>query len=69
MTKREDYFRIERAYLVHLGQVDEKLTDYRRADRAATEKTKRIEEEFADEWDRCTNALTCRAPTQPTQIQ
>jgi hypothetical protein len=63
MRYRSDFFRIEREYLSGMGRADEKLSEYQRKDRSATARNKRLNEEFADEFDRCVRVdVACPEP-------
>src|SRR4051812_32296236 len=54
LVKRDELFKAERAYLASYGQATSELRKYQRAQRSFEAENKRIEEEFADEFDQCT---------------
>jgi hypothetical protein len=68
MAFRDEFYKAERAYLQPLEQANGELHRYQRKDRSYTAETKRIEEEFADEFDACLRfaAVPCPEPTYPT---
>jgi hypothetical protein len=70
MRNRDQLFQLERTYLTAYGRAQEKIADYRRKDREVRDETKRIEEEFADEFDACLRfaAVSCPNPTYPDPV-
>jgi hypothetical protein len=67
MELRDEFYKAERAYLQALGSATTALKTYRRQDREFRATTKRIEEEFADEFDECFRfaAVPCPEPDYP----
>jgi hypothetical protein len=67
MRDRDRLFQLERAYLASYADAQEKVADYRRDDREFKAESKRIEEEFADEFDACLrfSAVACPNPEYP----
>jgi hypothetical protein len=67
MHRRDEMFSYERRYLNAMTDAREKITRYRRADQAYNAEFKRIDEEFADEFDQCMRfaAIPCPEPDYP----
>lgn len=67
MQRRDSFFTLERRYLAALGDAREALADYRRKDRDYAAEVKRIDDEFADEFDECYRytAVPCPSPDYP----
>jgi hypothetical protein len=67
MNRRDAFFGQERRHLAAMSGAREKITRYRREERDYTAESKRIDEEFADEWDLCSRftAVPCPDPDYP----
>jgi hypothetical protein len=67
MHDRDRFLQLERSYLATYADADEKIRDYRKADAEFKKESKRIEEEFADEFEACTRDFTtpCPDPVYP----
>jgi hypothetical protein len=67
MELRDDFYKAERAYLDAFTAASKDLARYRRQDIEYKATTKRIEEEFADEFDQCLRfaAIPCPEPDYP----
>lgn len=67
MTRRDELFKLQRRYIRVMSDANEKLDDYKREDRTYKAENKRIEEEFADEFDQCAKIadLPCPTPDYP----
>jgi hypothetical protein len=67
MNRRDELFAQERRHLAAMNGAQEKIRRYRREDREYKAEYKRIDEEFADEWDQCLrfSAIPCPDPEYP----
>lgn len=67
MELRDEFYKAERAYAEAFAAAGTELRRYRRQDREFKATSKRIEEEFADEFDECLRfaAVPCPEPDYP----
>ena len=67
MDARDEFLAAERDYRSAMRSAQRTLRDYRRADRDYEAESKRIQEEFADEFDECRRFdVPCPDPDYPT---
>jgi hypothetical protein len=67
MAERDELFAQERRYLATMADARRAIREYRADDGDFQAENKRIDEEFADEWDQCARfeAIPCPSPEYP----
>lgn len=71
MRERDAFFVQQRRYIQAMGDANTTLNAWRREDRETTAESKRINEEFADEFDACARFVDvpCPSPEYPDPVK